>query len=147
MKSNLITVVLLLTLFMIGCKSTRDKSRMHSKTDSACEDLLLLESAVDSLRIDPFTIDSAFISGNCLDVYVQYGGGCGEVDFQLYYTQVVAQSMPPQTVLYLECKDDDPCRSIVTRKLSFELGPFKKAASTGGIVFILEDQRVLFKVE
>jgi hypothetical protein len=145
MKSNLIPVILILSLVLIGCKSTRDKSKGQTKTDSACEALLLIDVPPDSLRIDPYTIDSAVVSGNCLDVYVQYGGGCGEVDFQLYYTQVVAQSMPPQTVLYLSCQDEDPCRSIVTRKLSYELTPFEKAATTGGIVFILGDQHVLYK--
>ena len=89
------------------------------------------------------------VVGDVLEVFVSYGGGCGEADFEMYYTQRVMNSMPPQTVIYLGFTDSDPCRSIVTKKLTFSLEPFRIMAENGGIWLILggSDLRQLYKRE
>ena len=95
--------------------------------------------------MDPFDVDSMTIDGDCLNVFVHYGGGCGEANFELYYTQIVAQSMPPQTSLQLSFEDNDNCRSIVSRRLFFDLEPFSDYANNGGIYLLIAGKRVLYQ--
>ncbi|MEJ2595835.1 MAG: hypothetical protein P8100_12090 [bacterium] len=93
----------------------------------------LLDTSPDSLRMDPFQIDSLRIEEQCLDIFVSYGGGCGEVRFNMYYTQKVQHSFPPQTTLYLAFEDNDHCRAIERKKLTFDLSPLSNYADNGGI--------------
>ena len=108
----------------------------------------MLEKPADSLRIDFYEIDSLSIKDHCLEILVNYGGGCGGARFELYYTNQVLESMPPQIVLHLAFIDNDPCRSIVQKKLKFNLEPFKRFADRGGIYFKIAgtEKSVLYQI-
>lgn len=109
--------------------------------------MILLEKPSDSLRFDHYGIDSLYIKDQCMEVVVNYSGGCGESEFKLYYTNRIMESMPPKTVLYLTFEDNDPCRSIVRKGLKFSLEPFKRF-DDGGIYFKIygTDKSVLYQV-
>jgi hypothetical protein len=79
---------------------------------------------------------------------VSYGGGCGEADFDLYLSNRIMESMPPKTLLYLTFNDQDPCRSIVKKKLKFSLKPLKKFADRGGIYLKIAgtEKSVLYQI-
>ena len=146
-------ILIVLVVLLTSCKS---KKEVASETQLGnmdvpenTEQLVLLEMPNDSIQRDSFEVHSFSVVGDVLEVFVSYGGGCGEADFEMYYTQRVMNSMPPQTVIYLGFTDSDPCRSIVTKKLTFSLEPFRIMAENGGIWLILggSDLRQLYKRE
>ena len=139
MKTGIPIVALAMFVFIIFCTSSRKTVESEKTTDtkknemSICVNMALLGKPIDSIRMDPIFIDSLLITINCLDAYVSYGGGCGETRFNMYYSNIVQNSFPPQTTIYLEFEDDDHCRSIVNKKFSFNLEPFENTAKNGGI--------------
>ena len=141
--------LLLAALSTAACGNT--KKIAEKSASRLCVAIDLLESSPDSLRVDHFTIDSLAIADDCLEVYVSYGGGCGDVSFNLYRTMLVQNSFPPQTNLYFSFEDNDHCRAIERKKLVFSLKPFREYADTGGIWFNVAGgggQRILYqKVE
>jgi hypothetical protein len=75
-------------------------------------------SALDSLRIE----------GDHLRFRVSYGGGCAAHDFKLVAWGGWMESFPVQVRAFLSHDGkNDPCDAIVTRALSFDLRPLKKA--------------------
>ncbi|MDP3464107.1 MAG: hypothetical protein Q8S18_15055 [Bacteroidales bacterium] len=88
----------------------------------------------DSLRSDPFHIESLSVIDNYLQVVFSYGGGCGDIKSNVYYNQLVKQSFPPQLDLKMTLLDNDPCRAIVTDTLNICLNEFESMARGGGVV-------------
>jgi len=78
---------------------------------------------------------------------VNYSGGCGGAEFQLYNANRIKESLPPQTVLFLHLKDEDPCRAIVRDTLFYDLGPFEKFANNSGIMLKFKgvNKSILYK--
>jgi hypothetical protein len=144
MRVFFILTILMAIALSMACSSTKKGSKSHGQEDQSCADLILLDASPDSLQNDPYQLDSIHISDGCLTADVTYGGGCGEVDFKLYYTNIVTRSLPPQTSLYLTLKDEDPCRSLVSRKILFDLKPLQKMAKAGGIVLLVGQKRILY---
>lgn len=145
MKKILFSIFIVAVFFGYACKSTHKYSTQTNETSSNCSKMLLLNKPLDSLRVDHFELDSISLDKNCLNIFVNYSGGCGDADFNLYYTQIVANSMPPQTALHLSFEDNDNCRSIVSKKLTFDLEPFANYKNGDGIYLILGENRILFK--
>jgi len=133
--------------FLFSCHTQKGANKQNKKSEVACKPMLILTDEVNSKESDVFGLDSLAIASNCLEVFVSYGGGCGEAVFELYCTNKVMHSMPPQTVLFLDFKDEDPCRSIIPDTLYFDLLPFHELASSGGIwlKFRDSDKKVLYK--
>ena len=143
-----IPIILLLSAFVVaGCKTNKPAAD-GGQTQSACREMMMLEKPLDSLRFDHYTIDSIAIREQCLEIVVSYGGGCGDATFDLYLTNRVMESMPPKTVLYLTFTDNDACRSIVKKKLKFNLKPYKRFADRGGIYLKIAgtDKSVLYQI-
>ncbi|MEM7036879.1 MAG: hypothetical protein AAF570_07870 [Bacteroidota bacterium] len=71
---------------------------------------------------DHVNAENIQIVDNCLEFTVSYGGGCQEHDFDLYWTAAWAESIPPQTQLYLTHNaHDDRCRAYFTKQIRFSL--------------------------
>ncbi|MCF6170745.1 MAG: hypothetical protein L3J66_07210 [Bacteroidales bacterium] len=141
-------VFLFALLFLFSCHAQKEVAKQQNKkAEVACKPMLLLTEEVNATASDFFDLDSLAVTNNCLEAFVTYSGGCGGAAFELYYTNKVMHSMPPQTTLFLHFKDDDPCRSIVQDTLYFDLSVFTELASSGGIWLRLKDsdKRVLLK--
>ncbi len=141
-------LILLTTFLLTACSTKKQSANTNQPKTSDCKEMIMLEKPADSHRIDFYDIDSLSIKDYCLEILVNYGGGCGEARFDLYYTNQVLESMPPQTVLHLAFEDNDPCRSIVQKKLTFSLEPFKRFADRGGIYFKIAgtEKSVLYQI-
>ncbi len=73
---------------------------------------------------DAFRIDSVYVRGDLLHVFVSYGGGCKEHDFQLYSTTGIYLSLPPQGDVYLgHDGHGDMCEAYLSEELIFDLTP------------------------
>ena len=125
--------LLLFVLVSTSCNTQKKAADSSVKLQDNCMEMLLLEQPAEDLESDYFDIDSLNINGNCLEIVVNYGGGCGNADFELYYSDAIIEKMPPETNLHLILKDDDPCRSIVHKKLKYSLEPYKDVAKNSGI--------------
>jgi hypothetical protein len=95
------------------------------------------ELPYNEIGSDPFHIEEVKVIGDKLRVVVSYGGGCGTVNWQVFYNNLVRKSFPPQTDLLLTLKDEDPCRAIVTDTLHIGLGQLESMARGGGVVLRL----------
>ena len=64
----------------------------------------------------------AGIENDCLKLSVTYSGGCEKHDIQLYWDGAWAESIPPQTHLYLyHDNKGDHCRELKMEKIPFDL--------------------------
>ncbi len=127
--SKLFLVVLIPVLTIFYSCSFQKKATKHKPT--SCQTM----EPVDTVpaKGDFYTLDSLSVSGNCLNVYITYDGGCGSVDATMYYTERIMESFPPKTVLYFKFTDNDACRSLIQKTFLFDLSPFSQKASSGGI--------------
>jgi hypothetical protein len=134
-------------LFLFSCHAQKEVGK-HQKPKVSCKPMVLLTEEANATESDPYQLDSLAVIDDCLEVFVSYSGGCGGAAFELYYTNRVMQSMPPQSVLHLHFKDEDPCRSIVRDTLYFDLSNFKELAKSGGIWLRLKDsdKRALYSL-
>ena len=150
MKPLILIFLALLIGFFFSCNNSKKVAGGEKTQIKICVSMDLLEIPLDSVRMDPINIDSLNINGNCLDVFVSYSGGCGEVKFNMYYTNLVQNSFPPQTAIYLSFEDNDHCRAIETKKLTFDLEPFSDYAKNRGIWLNLgndKNARILYKTD
>lgn len=73
-------------------------------------------------------LESLRIEGDRLRFEVRYGGGCVPHDFKLVAWGGWMESFPVQVRAFLSHDGkNDPCDAIVTRALSFDLRPLKRA--------------------
>lgn len=142
------TFTLLLLLALFSCQSQKKTTeQQNGEQINVCQPMFNLTEEVNPGPSDHFSIDSLSITRNCLEIFVNYGGGCGGAEFQLYNANRIKESLPPQTVLFLHLKDEDPCRSIVSDTLYFDLSPFNKFANNSGIWLKFKgfEESVLYK--
>ena len=85
------------------------------------------------IETDYYQVDSVFITGNCLNIWATYSGGCGDSEFTLFYNNLIMESMPPKANLMLKFSDQDNCRAIVQQKLTYNISFFDDYAKEDGI--------------
>ena len=111
-----LSILICLCFLLFSCKKKNNSPTIN------CDKIGILDS--DGFRNapkDPFTFISAEINGDCMEITVEYGGGCGEVDFQLFGQEEVAQSLPPQRLILLSLDDNDLCKALIKETIFFDL--------------------------
>jgi len=139
-------IILAIVSFILHSCNTTKKVEHYNGTDE-CMSMTYNSKPVNNLSTDYYNIDTVFITKNCLNIWVSYGGGCGEADFKLYYSDKISMSYPPKTSLRLQLSDNDPCRAIIQQKLLFNLSFFDEYAENEGITLKLAgtDRLVFYK--
>jgi hypothetical protein len=114
---------------------------------SKCE-AMVLTNDLAGVRTDEYSIDTAYVEGNCLKLRVAYGGGAGAsaVKFEMYQGKQVAESIPPQRWLKLVLDDQDYAKAIIRRELSYDLTS-TKVDTKGAVLLNLEgyNKRLLYQ--
>lgn len=74
---------------------------------------------------DPFELDTVSIEDDILRLTVWHSGGCGDHDYELYFSPPgFAESFPVQATLKFRHVDhDDPCDAYLKHELAFDLRP------------------------
>jgi hypothetical protein len=114
--------------FVSACKS---KKHADKAQPVAVQSIPVNAVQVDSSFVTKesgITVDSLSISGNTLNVYLKYGGGCAQHDIDLVWNKVAMKSLPPQ--LPLGFKHDahgDACKKLVSEMRPFDLTPLKSS--------------------
>lgn len=130
--------VLQALLIGFGCKvkQTTTPENPVSLADEiekpACSSYVTGRSYTDSVS-DPFQIAKASIEGKNLLVTVQYGGGCGDVEFNLVWDGSKSAGLPTRIPMRLHLRDRDYCKAYVTKELCFDI-----SGANGGYDFQLE---------
>ena len=142
-------LLLILTLFILltSCNTAKQANQQQDNTNDICESMSFNTNPVEKISTNYYSIDSLFIHNSCLNIWVSYSGGCGDAEFNMYYTDKMIETIPPVTKLRLQLIDDDPCRAIVQQKLFYNLSFFDEYADKDGILLELvgSEKNVLFK--
>ena len=67
------------------------------------------------------TFNGGDVKGKCLEIEVEYSGGCGGDVWTLAWNGMLMKSLPPKANIYLHLKDEDACREVVRKKISFDI--------------------------
>lgn len=147
MKWRSIISLVIVIVTISACNTSKKVTQTEDGEEDICESMTYNNNPVNKISTDYYTIDSLFITDNCLNIWVSYSGGCGNSEFKLFYNNKIMQSMPPKTNLLLQLTDNDPCRAIVQQKLYFNLNFFEEHANKDGIVLKLvgTDLSILYK--
>jgi len=141
-----IFVSLTVLMTVAECKSTKKVSENDAEAQATVQKMTFYNEPFEDLKTDYFDIDSMAVENQKLAVFVSYGGGCGEVDFNMYYKPQMMAVMPHRSNLFLTLADNDPCRSVVSKKLLFDLSVFNKEAKTGGIILNLNGKELQYQL-
>ena len=115
---------ILMTFGFFGCSQKQTLPDTQLETD--CGFIAIVnDSELRNAPRDPFTIVSTKIEGDCFEVTVRYGGGCGGADFKFIAGEALDDSMPPQREAVVSLKDEDNCEALVTETISFDLTPLR----------------------
>lgn len=96
---------------------------------SSCLDIsyfvIITDQSPDSIRLDPFDLESIEIVEDIITLNITYGGGCKEHCFSLYMSPAVfLESYPVQANLYLRHDSNgDQCEALINEDISFNLSP------------------------
>jgi hypothetical protein len=100
-------------LFLPGNNEPDDKMK--------CESILISESSFNSAESDEYEVTDSRITNDSLMIEVQYGGGCGSIDFELITDGLFMESNPVQLNVKLTFDDEDPCEMAIKKNLCFDL--------------------------
>jgi hypothetical protein len=93
---------------------------------------------------DPFTLVEVGLRDDELTLVVSHGGGCAVHRFALWALPSLSMSPLPNHDLVLTHDDpDDPCDSIVTETLRFDLSPLRELYPTAALVILRIGDRTL----
>lgn len=134
MKSK-ITFLIFITAFMIGCNSDDDNVRSslgNSNVILVDEDLFL------NAPNDEFEIIVASISDNNLNITLFYGGGCGNIYYDLVTGNDYLETTPIQKNIRIAFDDKDNCEAGIELELSFDLTQIQ-VSNTDRIILNLDN--------
>ena len=114
----------MLSIFILALLSCKDKS-VNSETLSCDQVIISDDSLYEHSPNDSYEFKNVEIIHNCLNITIEYGGGCGEVEFNLIDSELVMESYPPQRNIKLSFKDEDYCKALIRKQVSFDLTPIQ----------------------
>ena len=89
---------------------------------SGCEHVMFTQGDPSAMCRDELTILGGAIDGTVLEVYVRYGGGCGDHEFILLGRPNFKESFPVQIDLFVHHTNiDDYCEALVGDTLCFDV--------------------------
>jgi hypothetical protein len=138
MKKYFFATIVLLPLLTAACYN---KALTNSNKVSSTSAKQSSTSEIKNVIVDQKTdlanlggtnvnVDSLKIKGDTLSIFVNYGGGCKEHNFELYSNGAYAKSLPPKLTLYLvHTNNNDRCRELIMRELKFNISNIKYTKS------------------
>lgn len=138
--------LLLLGVLLNACKGTKKTAKADQLSAYTGDKIILFDKPLDSLQTDYFDIDSIAMREQTLFVYVTYGGGCGDVEFEMFYRPQLMTVMPHRKNLALKLSDDDPCRELIQKELTYDLSVFNEEAKAGGVLLSIGKNEFLYSM-
>ena len=106
-----------------------DEERGFNVTLETQPSIQLMAQIPDAAASDAFRLLEVSVSGDQLEIEVEYGGGCREHLFEIIADpNAFLESDPVQANIYMTHEsNNDLCRALVRKKLTFSLQPLKEA--------------------
>jgi len=133
-----IIYVLSLSIFLIGCQQLNNQMKtgpddtVSLSVDDVSPDEIVYAGAVfigdakDQFGTDPYTLNSATITDDMLDISVSYSGGCEAHAFTLVVSEAFLESFPVQLPVSISHNaNNDTCEAYPTENYRFDLTPIK----------------------
>ncbi len=133
MKSK-ITFLIFITTFMISCNNDDDNS---SSLLESLDVIRVEENLFVNAPNDGFEIINASISDNNLNITIVYGGGCGNIYYDLVTGNDYLETIPIQKNIRLAFDDKDNCEAGIELELSFDITQIQ-LSSTDSIILNLD---------
>jgi hypothetical protein len=125
--------VFLLGIFLYSCEDGT------SVDLTSCPEKVIYDTAMYNHGFyDEFAFDSVWIEGDCLKASVLYGGGCGDILFQMYWDGAVMESYPVQVRLKLSFMDNDFCKALIHKDLAYDLRSLRVGGKARKVIVHLE---------
>lgn len=115
--------------------------------DSVCGKISICKCNLDTIQTNEYGIENAEIKNDTLILYVNYGGGCGKVNFELFTNNFFLEPTTQKTFFFLKLEDNDACKAFIHQKITFDLTPYKNMAKGNGLLISIlrTDINLLYK--
>jgi hypothetical protein len=115
-------------------------ARIYSIHEIGCDPITQvgLDFPLETLPSDLFEPDTAFITGDCLDITLWYSGGCKDHVFTLVELPIWCGTppVPPPQLLLCHDANQDACEAYLEQTVSFDLSGLQVQGSVS-ITFVL----------
>ncbi|PKG42701.1 hypothetical protein CXF67_08875 [Psychroflexus sp. MES1-P1E] len=113
-----ITFLIFITVIMVGCNNDDDtvKSSLENSNKIRVD-----EDLFSTAPNDDFEIITTTITDNNLNLTIHYGGGCGNIYYDLISGNDYTETEPIQRNIRLAFDDKDNCEAGIEIDLSFDL--------------------------
>ena len=136
---NLIVYTLSVSIFIIGCQQLDNQMKtgpddpVSISVDDVNPDEIVYTGTVfigdagDRFGTDEYTLNSATITDDTLNISVSYSGGCKDHQFTLVVSETFLESFPVQLHASIAHNaNGDTCEAYPTDNYRFDLTPIKK---------------------
>ena len=93
--------------------------------DLRCESVAINKASFTGAHVDDFEFVDIVVNGDCMEITIRYGGGCGTTQHNLIDSEAIIDSYPPQRNIKLAFKDNDPCEAMVSKILYYDIRPIR----------------------
>ena len=138
-RKNAIAYTLSVFVFFIGCQHLNDPTQigLDEPVSISREDVhpderfytgaVFIGDAGDRFGTDDYTLNSATITDDTLNISLSYGGGCEDHQLTLVVSETFLESFPVQLHTSLAHNaNGDPCQAWLTETYRFDLTPIKE---------------------
>ena len=135
---NVIVYALSVSIFIIGCQQLDEqmKTGLDDATSISVDDVnpdetvytgtVFIGDAGDKFGTDEYTLNSATITDDTLNISVSYSGGCKDHQFTLVASDTFLESFPVQLHAFIAHNaNGDTCEAYPTENYRFNLTPIK----------------------
>lgn len=129
-----IVFLILITAIMTNCGNDDDNQSSPLNNANA---IRIDDDLFSNAPNDEFKINAVTITGNNLKLTIDYGGGCGEIYYDLITESGYIETDPIQKNMRLAFDDQDNCEALLELELSFDLTAIQ-VSSTDSILINLE---------
>jgi hypothetical protein len=117
----------------------------ENNTGNLCPDITIVPSINPNDTGDSYGFSSIALWGDCLELKVNYSGGCAQHDFDMRWDGSHAESWPVQVFLSLHHNDnDDPCDGLIfDHLLLYDLSHLQYEGANSLIINVVGDSKPL----
>ncbi len=117
-------LILTLFVFALFLRCGDDESVRPNNTD--CGQKAIVDNAqYINAPDDEFSFVEVEINGDCMKISIRYGGGCRDIELKLIGSESVLFPAPGAGNIRLSLKDEDDCKALILKEITFDLTPFR----------------------
>lgn len=133
MKYLTLILIMLVLPVISSCKTK--KVKRQNPADAPKE--LVVDKEFQFTEVKTVSIIAAEIEGDVITLTLNYHGGKGMHDFDLFFNGIIMKSMPPQVNLFLKhSHTQENCEKLITETVSFDIKKLQMG-ETGTVIIRL----------